>query len=108
MSGMQSLFGSYEALIQIESFHKSTTTAVQFILKDGIKADLSFKELLKQVFKQVDTNIKSEGWSDECIVPAGCPDCTDGFYYPLVGPREACQTCSTKPDFDTFVQEVSP
>lgn len=24
-----------------------------------------------------------------------CPDCKDGFYYPLMGPREPCQTCST-------------
>lgn len=22
-----------------------------------------------------------------------CPDCKDGFYYPLVGPPEPCQTC---------------
>lgn len=22
-----------------------------------------------------------------------CPDCKDGYYYPLCGPREACQTC---------------
>lgn len=25
-----------------------------------------------------------------------CPDCKDGFYYPLIGPREPCQTCSHK------------
>lgn len=24
----------------------------------------------------------------------GCLDCKDGFYYPLVGPREPCSTCS--------------
>lgn len=23
-----------------------------------------------------------------------CPDCKDGFYYPLVGPPEPCQTCA--------------
>lgn len=23
-----------------------------------------------------------------------CPDCKDGFYYPLVGPKEPCSTCS--------------
>ncbi len=23
-----------------------------------------------------------------------CPDCKDGFYYPLIGPPENCQTCS--------------
>ncbi len=22
-----------------------------------------------------------------------CPDCTDGFYYPLTGPPETCRTC---------------
>lgn len=22
-----------------------------------------------------------------------CKDCKDGYYYPLIGPREACQTC---------------
>lgn len=22
-----------------------------------------------------------------------CPDCKDGFYYPLMGPKEPCQTC---------------
>lgn len=22
-----------------------------------------------------------------------CPDCSDGFYYPLTGPREPCRTC---------------
>ena len=22
-----------------------------------------------------------------------CKDCKDGFYYPLIGPREPCQTC---------------
>ena len=25
----------------------------------------------------------------------GCPDCKDGFYYPLVGPKEPCLTCSS-------------
>lgn len=25
----------------------------------------------------------------------GCPDCKDGFYYPLIGPPEPCQTCQT-------------
>jgi len=24
-----------------------------------------------------------------------CPDCKDGFYYPLVGPPEPCQACAT-------------
>ncbi len=24
-----------------------------------------------------------------------CPDCKDGFYYPLVGPPEPCLTCAT-------------
>lgn len=23
-----------------------------------------------------------------------CPDCKDGFYYPLIGPPENCQTCN--------------
>lgn len=24
-----------------------------------------------------------------------CPDCKDGFYYPLVGPKEPCPTCKS-------------
>ncbi len=27
-----------------------------------------------------------------------CPDCKDGFYYPLVGPPEPCLTCATSAD----------
>lgn len=29
----------------------------------------------------------------------GCPDCKDGFYYPLVGSKEPCSTCATQTDF---------
>ena len=27
------------------------------------------------------------------ITSHGCPDCKDGFYYPLTGPPEPCRTC---------------
>ncbi len=40
-----------------------------------------------------DISIKSEGWPGY-EEPRGCPDCTDGFYYPFMGEREPCQTCS--------------
>ncbi len=26
-----------------------------------------------------------------------CPDCKDGFYYPLIGPPEPCLTCQKSP-----------
>ena len=29
------------------------------------------------------------------ISPKSCPDCKDGFYYPLIGPKEPCPTCSS-------------
>ncbi len=30
----------------------------------------------------------------DCTPLIGCPDCQDGYYYPLFGERESCQTCS--------------
>ena len=30
----------------------------------------------------------------DCMSVKTCPDCKDGYYYPLMGPREACQTCT--------------
>ncbi len=56
-----------------------------------------------------DTGIKMEGYPGEYEAPKGCPDCTDGFYTPLIGPREPCQTCKPKEEsnLDTFVQEVT-
>lgn len=35
---------------------------------------------------------------------ANCPDCKDGFYYPLFGPPEPCQTC--KKPLPKYKQEV--
>jgi len=34
------------------------------------------------------------------VSPKGksCPDCKDGFYYPLIGAREPCPTCKTDND----------
>lgn len=29
------------------------------------------------------------------VSPSTCTDCKDGFYYPLIGPPEPCQTCKT-------------
>lgn len=37
--------------------------------------------------------------------PIKCKDCKDGYYYPLVGSPEPCQTCS-KPS-ECFIQDVA-
>lgn len=34
-----------------------------------------------------------------------CPDCKDGFYYPLIGPPEPCSTCAT-PDIPTDIPAI--
>ncbi len=28
------------------------------------------------------------------MIPGECPDCKDGYYYPLIGKREPCETCN--------------
>ncbi len=34
----------------------------------------------------------------DLTVKNGCPDCKDGFYYPLIGSPEPCLTCNDDPD----------
>lgn len=44
--------------------------------------------------KSIDNNL----WTK---VMTKCKDCKDGYYYPLVGPREPCQTCSSTLQLNT-------
>ena len=84
---IKSYSGTYlsdRAFVQIYSFHPDK---VKFIIPEKNTVKL---------------------FSDTKIELEGCPDCTDGFYYPLVGPREPCQTCShLSSNFETFVQDVT-
>lgn len=38
--------------------------------------------------------LKDETLSFKTTYSLNCPDCQDGYYYPLVGMRERCQTCN--------------
>ncbi len=101
-----------------DKIDKEIKNAVNFTLKDVISADQTIEERINKYTndreaealraygnpgdmarkyatnEQIDNIIKSEGWPTEYTVPSTvCPDCTDGFYTPFLGPREACQTC---------------
>lgn len=107
----QGIFGQSDYL---KNPFESKTQRVKFPLKDDTEADVGIGQLLKDTMKMsMDQAYDLRGKMKEYImpepsggvfnpaeygyshVPVKCKDCKDGFYYPLVGPREPCRTCQS-------------
>lgn len=48
---------------------------------------LGHRYIIKLIIRQVGSSIKISTFKT-------CSDCKDGYYYPLIGPRELCRTCT--------------
>lgn len=106
--GALSALDEYRAKLESRSltffFEGAGRVDMEFVPRVGSKdltpyeqTHISFLKTIKD-FKKIRLNdnamiFKVETYHSKTV--KSCKDCQDGYYYPLVGPRESCQTCQT-------------